>query len=171
MRVAVIAVVLFVWSPLAWGLDYEFGIPAKKIDGLSASVIRVVPEDCWAAFWLGSMCLQNGIVFADMKIKDGEDVRFLGVDTFAKFLAGPFWSRIGFGFGFFDRKTEEVRSRWDFNITSQWGFRWLNGIGVFVGLDHWSNGRSFASRLGLKNLWPEHNDGGNVMLVGLILSF
>ena len=170
MRIATIALVAILWSGVAWGISLEYGVPVKTMHGVRTSVLRVLPGDCFRRFYRESLCLEYGLLLAKMEVDRGENLWFAGADIFARFRSGPFWSRVGFGFGLFDQKTEEVRSQWDFNLTIQYGV-WIWDIGFFMGFDHWSNGRSFAERLGLGDYFPEHNDGGNAALFGVVLKW
>ncbi|MCH8313796.1 MAG: hypothetical protein IID17_12520 [Nitrospinae bacterium] len=169
MRIAAIALVAVLWSGVAWGISLEYGVPVRVLGGVSVSVLRVLPGDCFRRFYRESLCLEYGLLIAKMEVDGGEDLYFGGGDVFARFRSGPFWSRIGMGFGFFDRKTAEVRSQWDFNLNVQYGI-WFWDVGIFIGWDHWSNGMALADKLGL-DFWPEHNDGGNTLLFGVVVKW
>lgn len=168
MRITGIVMALFLYSTLTWGLDLEVGVPVRSLDGARITVMRLVEGDCWILL-AGGLCIQRGGLLANAEIKDSENVQFLGGNIFARFNGGDFWSRIGFGWGVFSRKVEEkIRSRWDFNISIQYGAMVLPRLGLTIGWDHWSNGRSFAKKLGLEDVWPDFNDGGDTLLAGVI---
>lgn len=152
---------------VANALELELGLPIKRVNGVEATIVRVNSGECWNHG--DGLCIYPGVLFTEVDIDGGENVRFLGADIFARFNGGPYWSRIGFGFGFFDRKTDEIRSAWDFNLSVQYGARMSKSMGGYVGWEHWSNGRSFAEKLGLKSLWPDHNDGGNAFIIGIVV--
>lgn len=170
MRITAIVMVLFLYSTLAWGVDLEVGLPVRSLDGAKISVLRLVENECWFQL-AGGLCVKRGVAVAKANIEESEDVTWLGGDVFSVFRHGPFWSRIGFGFGIFDRTTEKIRSRWDFNISIQYGAMVLPRLGLTIGWDHWSNGRSFAKKLGLEDVWPDFNDGGDTLLAGAIWRF
>ncbi|HEC61576.1 MAG TPA: hypothetical protein ENI27_04910 [bacterium] len=171
MRAAAIAMVMLLGSTLAWGMELELGVPVKTLDDAKISVFRVLPDGCFRRFYRESLCLHTGLTFARIDIKDAESVHFLGFSTFAKFRSGPFWNRIGFGIGVFDKRTEEVKAKWDFNLSIQYGIMVAESVGLTIGWEHLSNGRSFAERLGLDNLWPDYNDGGNALLLGVVMKW
>ena len=171
MRFAVIAVVALFWSTLTWGVQLELGVPVKTLDDAKISVFRVLPDGCFRRFYRESLCLHTGLTFARIDIKDAESVHFIGGNVFGKLRAGPFWSRIGIGFGVFDKRTDEVKAKWDINLSIQYGIMVADSVGLTIGWEHWSNGRSFAERLGLDGLWPDYNDGGNALLLGLVVKF
>lgn len=171
MKVAVVAVVMFLGPALAWGIDLEFGAPTRALDGARISVGRLVEGKCWAEYYDGELCLKRGVLFAHAVIKGSENVSFLGDNIFIVFRGGPYWSRLGVGLGVFDGQTERVRTSWDFNLSVQYGFMVADALGLTIGWDHWSNGRSFAERLGMGHYWPDHNDGGNTLLFGVVIKW
>ena len=162
--VTITFLLILMTSSGVYGQQVELGLPMQATKGLKMTVHRLL-FPCWMSSHSGALCVRPGLVLIDGDVEAGENVLFLGGSLFAEFRADPFWSRIGFGFGIFNRKTEQVRSQWDFNLTVNYGVWVTESIGLAVGWEHLSNGRSFASRLGLGRYWPDHNDGGNALLL------
>lgn len=160
-------------ASIAHAETLELGYPVKTLDNAEISVYRFtlgsLNGKCWSNYYEGRLCVFPGILLAHASIKNAEDVNFLGVNLFAQFQAGPFWSRYGVGLGLFDKTTKEIRSSWDVNLSIQLGAIVYKRVGCFLGWDHLSNGRSFAVNLGLEKYWPSNNDGGNTLIAGCLV--
>lgn len=166
---------LFILMPTVFADTFEFAVPVKKQDGAytwTTSYTTDGQNSCYWKYYNGTLCGSWGTTFVRVDGKDGmENINFLSVDVYARFKGGPFWQRIGFGVGLFDRRTEEVNQSWDFHISWQLGVMWTKNLGVHLGIDHWSNGRSFAEKLNLDYYWPDTNDGGDRIAIGVTWEF
>ena len=171
MRLILAVLVALFWPVVVWGIEMELGVPTRALDGARINVGRLVEGGCWAEYYDGDLCLKRGLLFSYAVIEESENVMFMGGNIFIVFRGGPYWSRLGVGLGFFDGQTERVRTRWDFNLSVQYGAMVADALGLTIGWDHWSNGRSFAERLGLGHYWPGHNDGGNTLLFGVVIKW
>ena len=163
IRIILIIVTFLIYS-VANGSTLELGIPVKSFKGNSISVIE------WTALEkknCSPVCSYWGGQLAHAELKNGESVNFFGIIRYFELRGGGYWTRLGFGWGLFNHRTENIRTSWDFNISNQFGYDFLGDWGGYVGFEHWSNGRSFAERLGLGDLWPEYNDGGNQFMFGV----
>ncbi len=172
MKFLLLLVSMAVWFPwYVYGAQVEVAVPLKTFDGARISVARLVEGECWKEYHGGSLCLKRALTYAHADIEGSKNVGFIGSNLFAIFRSGPFWSRIGAGLGIFHGPKDRIRSKWDFNISIQYGAQISENIGFFFGWEHFSNGRSFAERLGLKRYWPDYNDGGNTLLFGVVVKW
>lgn len=173
-----------IFSAFVFGETIELSAPAKKWDGVYIWSARYTTDGQDSCYWkhYDSLCGSWGVTFAliDGKEKNGhkiENVNYLGLDLYLRFKGGPFWSRVGFGLGVFDRRTEDVRSGWDFHLSWQLGYMALKNLGIHIDYGHWSNGASFAEKLGIEGAWPKDengdtiNDGGDTLGIGLTYEF
>lgn len=153
----------------------EISVPYKKINDVAITTFRFTTGGigtCQWRYYDGDLCVFWGVHYLEIKTPDPDfDIKFFGVDVYARMRAGPIWQRLGFGFGFFSDTDENIRTPWDFHLSYQAGIMIYKSIGFHAGIDHWSNGRSFAEYLGLDSLWPKYNDGGNAINVGLTYKF
>ena len=126
----------------------EFSVPYKNVDDIIIQTLKFTRggyKNCLWSYYEGDLCTFWGITYVDIYIPDQvNSSKFLSVDLYARMQAGPLWQRLGFGFGFFDRKTESIRTAWDFHLSWQTGIMIFNNVVFHVGFDHWSNARSFA---------------------------
>lgn len=134
-------------------------------------------ESCYWKYY-DSLCGSWGFTFARVDGKNGiENINFLSIDKFVRFKGGPFWQRLGFGLGFFDRRTETIQQGWDFHLSWQLGYMFTKSFGIHTDLNHFSNGASFAKVLGIENFWPQDkngetiNGGGDTLGLGITVEF
>ena len=158
----------------------EIIIPVKKWDDVSINLVKYTTDGQRSCYWryYDSLCGSWGVTFAQVNGHKGiEDINFLGVDYYLTFKGGPFWQRMGFGVGLFDRRTDEVRQGWDFHLSWQLGGMFTKNFGGFVGIGHWSDGASFAKVLQIDQFWPHDengeiiNDGGDTLGIGIRWEF
>ncbi len=166
MQNSIVLVLFFLaFGTMVHGEVLSLGAPIKNFDGNKIWVFEWAPNDFTKC---KPICTYTGLHIAyTSMIGDAKDITFVGVTRYFELRGGGFWNRLGFGFGIFDKQSEEIRVPWDFSISVLNGFDFWKNWSMFIGFQHWSNGRSFARNLGLRRYWPEHNDGGNSGVLGI----
>ena len=117
------------------------------------------------------VCLFPGLSTGQLNFEAvGESVYWVGADVYARIAGGEYLSfRWGFGFAKFDRAIKnELENTWDFHVSMQSGWKISEAITIIMTLHHWSNGLAFARQFGVDGFWPDTNDGGNTLTLGII---
>lgn len=183
-------IIVLVGLLLSFGVAHaetlELTAPVKKWNNVEVWTLKFTTDGQNSCYWKktfkhwpGHLCHSWGITYAQIEgqKEEIEDIKFLGLDYYVTFKGGPYYQRVGFGAGLFNKRTETVRQGWDFHISWQVGGMYTKNLGWFIGLDHWSNGASFAEQLNLEQYWPKDengepiNDGGDTLGIGLRWEF